>query len=173
MSTDGSASPLESTEEGSHPVIYETENFSVCAYGRPFVSREEGGHIVIAAKHAVSDRTKLTAQQAKEYMRLSMMTGEAMETAMNRQGVPVVKINYADYGNWAFKKKHPSPHLHMHIFGRASDAKTQVFPEAVLLPARESGFYDSFQPLTPDDIKEIRKEISKLEHSDRYDVKHW
>jgi hypothetical protein len=49
--------------------------------------------------------------------------------------------------------------LHIHIFGRSKDAKKQVFPEAVYLPARESGFYDGFEPLNDKDIKSIKKLI--------------
>jgi diadenosine tetraphosphate (Ap4A) HIT family hydrolase len=164
--------PLESKEEGRHITIFETENYRVCAYGRPHVSREEGGHIIIAAKGDITDRTKLTPQLAKEYMRLSMIVGEAMEKAMNIRGIPVVKINYADSGNWAFKRG-KKPRMHMHVFGRAVNAKHQVFPEAVYLPARESGFYDSFEPLNDEDIKEIQKQISLLENTEKYKLENW
>lgn len=33
-----------------------------------------------------------------------MLIGEAMEIAMNSRGIPVVKVNYEDLGNWAWKK---------------------------------------------------------------------
>lgn len=158
--------------EGRHQPIYETNSFTVSAYGRPHVSREEGGHIVISAKEDIHDRTELRPAQAKEYIRLSMLIGEAMGKALNIRGIPVVKINYADNGNWAFKAN-KKPHLHMHIFGRASDAVNQIFPEAVKLPARESGFYDDFHSLNSKDINEIITQINILEKQERYSLSNW
>jgi len=164
--------PLESKAEGIHQLIYETDNFIVCVDGYPHVSREEGGHIIISAVSDIPDRTKLTPEQAKEFIRLSMLIGEAMETAMKNRGVPIVKINYVDNGNWAFKYNQ-KPHLHMHILGRSADAKIQIFPEAVKLPARESGFYESFQPLNSDDIQEVIRQIKILENTERYVLSSW
>ena len=155
-------------------MFYETNNFYVEAYKTPFISREDGGHIIIRMKNAVSDRTKLQPNVAKELMRLTMLVGEAMEIAMNKRGIPVVKINYADFGNWAFKKPGvPEPKLHVHLFGRAKNAVKQVFPEAPYLPARESGFYDGFEPLNDEDVKEILLQISLLEKMNKYDLANW
>lgn len=85
-------------------LIYETDNFMVEAHEQPFLPRTDGGHIRIKVKDdSITDRTKLDAKTAIELMRLSMIVGEALETAMNRCGIPVVKINYQDMGNWAFK----------------------------------------------------------------------
>jgi len=152
--------------------IYETKNFEVISHEKPFVSREDGGHIKIVTKRDVSDRTELQPAEAIELMRLTMMIGEAFQLAMNNLGIPVVKINYEDLGNWAFKDG-KKPHLHIHIFGRSKDAKAQIFPEAVYLPARESGFYDNFTPLTSEDILEIQKQISIVEKQEKYDIKNW
>ena len=164
--------PLETKAEGQHVTIFETPDFRISAYAHPHVSREEGGHIIIAAKNDITDRTKLTPRQAKEYMRLSMLVGEAMEKAMNLRGIPVVKINYADSGNWAFKTG-AKPRMHMHLFGRARNAKYQIFPDAVYLPARESGFYDGFKPLNEEDIEEIRKQIDLLQNTEKYKAENW
>jgi len=152
--------------------IFETESFVVCASGQPHVSREEGGHIILYAKADVTDRTKLTPKQAVEYMRLSMLVGEALEKAMTVRGVHIVKVNYLDNGNWAFKYN-CKPHLHMHILGRSADAKIQRFPEAVLLPAMESGFYDSFEALNDDDIAEILLQLELLLQEERFSTVNW
>jgi len=157
--------------------IYETKNFEVVTHEKPFISREEGGHIKIVTKTGVPDRTKLDPIEAIELMRLTMLVGEAFEAAMNNRGVPVIKINYEDLGNWAYKPEYKArgdkPHLHIHLFGRALDAKKQVFPEAVYLPARESGFYDGFAPINDEDIEEIRKQITGLESTKKYALKSW
>ncbi len=141
--------------------IYETKNFIVESHERPFVSRTDGGHIRIIAKDKdITDRTKLSLDQAHELMELTMIVGKALQEGMNKRGVPVVKVNYHDMGNWAFKSN-KRPILHIHVFGRAKNAKEQPFPEAVFLPARETGFYDEFKPLNKEDVKVIRKIILK------------
>ena len=143
-------------------LIYETDNFIVESHNKPFITRTDGGHIRIRIKDAsIPDRTYLIPIAAIELMRLTMIVGEAMEKGMNNRGIKVVKINYQDMGNWAFKTGE-KPFLHVHIFGRARDAKYQIFPESVYLPARESGFYDTFEPLNSEDITEIQKQIEVL-----------
>lgn len=155
-------------------LIYETENFTVERHPKPFVSREEGGHVRIFPKdkERVSKRRDLTPEEAIEFIRLSMVVGEALEVAMNRRGVRVVKINYEDLGNWAFKRGE-RPVLHLHVFGRAADAKVQVFPEAVQLPDRSTGFYDVFVALDEEDMSEIRKEIERIFSQEKYQDENW
>jgi len=107
-------------------IIYETKNFIVESYEKPFVSRTDGGHIRIRMKDdSITDRTKLEPKIAIELMRLTMITGEALEKAMNNLGIPVVKINYQDMGNWAWKTN-TKPFLHVHVFGRATNAIKQI-----------------------------------------------
>lgn len=70
-------------------------------------------------------------------------------------------------GNWSvFKPEGPS--VHMQIYGRATTARIQKYGDAVQLPHRETGFYDSFKPLDEEDIKEIKADIEKLLQSDKY-----
>lgn len=153
--------------------IFETQNFIVESHEQPFVSRTDGGHIRIRIKdESIEDRTQLSAETAIELMRLTMIVGQALEQGMNEQGISVVKINYQDMGNWAFKTG-KRPYLHIHIFGRTFDAKHQIFPESVYLPARESGFYDSFEPLNSDDIRIIRSKIEILEKTKQYQDPLW
>jgi len=149
-------------------IIYETENFIVESHEQPFVSRTDGGHIRIRIKDiSITDRTKLEPKQAIELMRLTMIVGEALETAMNKRRIPVVKINYQDMGNWA-AKTNSKPFLHIHIFGRASNAVKQVWPESVYLPDRGSGFYEGFEQLNEEDNEEILKQIEIISTQDKY-----
>jgi|GEM_PF-1707326 len=119
---------------------------------------------------SITDRTRLTPAVAIELMRLTMIIGEAMEKGMNNRGIKVVKINYQDMGNWAFKTG-DKPFLHIHLFGRALDAKNQIFPEAVYLPDRSTGFYDKFEPLNNEDVLEIQKQIELLSQQEKW--KEW
>jgi len=153
--------------------IYETENFIVESHEQPFVSRTDGGHIRIKVKDkSITDRTKLDPHTAIELMRLTMIIGEALENTMNAQGIPVVKINYQDMGNWAYKVGE-KPFLHIHVFGRATNAVKQVWPESVYLPDRATGFYEGFEPLNESDILEIQKQINVIESQDKYNIKNW
>lgn len=101
-----------------------------------------------------------------------MIVGEAFEKAMNTRGIPVVKINYQDMGNWAYKTGE-KPYLHYHIFGRASNATKQPWPESVYLPDRGTGFYDGFEALNEEDIREIQKEIALIESEEKYKENNW
>lgn len=147
--------------------IYETENFYIQAAKRPFVDRKEGGHLYLYPKIDVRDRTKLSPALAVEYTKLSMVTGEALVSAMARRGIDVGIVNYQDMGNWGvFKPEGPS--LHMQIYGRAKTATIQKYGDAVLLPHRETGFYDSFQPLDAEDVAEIKADIEALLSTEKY-----
>ena len=154
-------------------LIYQTENFIVESHEKPFVSREEGGHIRIKIKdESVTDRTKLTPKQAIEFMRLSMIVGKAFEIAMNNRGVKIVKINYQDMGNWAYKRNE-KPYFHYHLFGRVLGAKNQPFPESVYLPDRGTGFYNNFESLNEGDVKEIEKQIRLVSQERVFGSEKW
>ena len=154
-------------------IIYETENFIVDSQERPFVCRTDGGHIRIKAKDlSITDRTKLSPKQAIESMRLTMIVGEAFEKAMNDKGVPVVKVNYQDMGNW-YVKTNTKPYFHIHLFGRSKDAVKQIWPEAVYLPDRGTGFYEGFEPLNESDRTEIFKHINIVSKENKYSDEVW
>lgn len=147
--------------------VYETDHFYIQAANRPFIDRLEGGHLYIFPKQEVRDRTQLSAKLAIEYMKLSMVVGEALKSAMTRRGVDIGIINYQDMGNWGvFKPEGPT--LHMQIYGRATTATIQKYGDAVFLPHRDTGFYDDFEPLNEADIIEIKTDISKLLNTEKY-----
>lgn len=150
--------------------IYETQNFEVGTAPHPFIDRSEGGHIYIFPKIPVRDRTKLTPSLAIEYMKISMVVGEALKSAMSRRGVDIGIVNYQDMGNWGvFKPEGPT--LHMQIYGRATTATIQKYGDAVQLPHRETGFYDNFKPLDEEDIQAIRADIKELMTSEKYSAR--
>lgn len=153
--------------------IYETKNFIVESHEKPFLPRTDGGHIRIKVKDlSITDRTKLEPGMAAELMRLTMIVGEALETAMNNRGIPVIKVNYQDMSNWAYKTG-DKPFLHVHIFGRASNAVKQPWPESMHLPDRSTGFYDEFEPLNEKDVSEIKNQIEEISKRDKYKDSNW
>ena len=152
--------------------IFQTKNFIVEAVEKPHVSRTDGGHIKISPKVRLVDRTQLTPELAIELMRLTMIVGEAMVTALNRRGIDVGRINYQDNGNWSVFKPE-GPYLHIHLYGRAKSAKVHKWGDACYFPQRETGFYDSFEPLNDGDIGEIKKEIKEIFKQDKYQDQNW
>lgn len=152
--------------------IYETDNFVVEAPDEPHITRTDGGHIKITPKVRVLDRTELSPQLAIELMRLTMIVGKAFKMTMTNCGIEIMRINYHDMGNWAYKKNE-EPYFHIHIYGRAKNAKFQPYYEAVQLPDRSTGFYDNFEPLNKEDIKEIQKQINLISKEEKYQDKNW
>lgn len=148
-------------------IIFETSNFIIEAPDKPHIDRGDGGHIWILPKVRVEDRTKLSPQLAKELLKLTMVTGEAMMKVMNEHGVDIGRINYQENGNWSVFDPQ-GPYLHEHLYGRAKSAKIQKYGEALHFPQRETGFYDKNLPLTEKDVKDIRINIEDLLKTSKY-----
>ncbi len=104
--------------------IYETKNFLVESFETPHVTRTDGGHIKILPKVPIKNRTEMSPALAIEFIRLTMIIGEAFDVAMNNRGIKIIRLNYQDMGNWAFKSG-KDPIFHIHIYGRAENAKYQ------------------------------------------------
>ena len=152
--------------------IFQTKNFTVEAFGKPHITRTDGGHIWIVPKVRISDRTKLEPKLAIELMRLTMIIGEAMTNGLNKVGIDIGRINYQENGNWSVFKPE-GPYLHIHLYGRAKSAKIQKYGDACNFPNRDSGFYDSFEPLNHGDIEEIKKEIELIIEREKYQDQNW
>lgn len=153
-------------------LIFQTGNFLVEAPDQPLVTRTDGGHITITPKRRVADRTILEPGLAIELMFLTMLTGEAMTEGLRQRGIDIGRINYQDNGNWGVFKP-GGPYLHYHLYGRAKNAVFQKYGEACWFPFRETGFYDSFEPLNKDDIEEIQNQIRLLLKQEKYQSRHW
>ena len=155
-----------------NPIIFETENFKIVAKAKPFIDRDEGGHVVIYTTRGVKDRLGLETPVALELAWLTSLVGEAFKNTMKKQGVEIIKLNYQDNGNWYYKNNTPEI-LHVHIYGRVLGAKHQPFPEAVYTPDRATGFYDSFKPLTEQDREILAEEIQRLINTEKYKRENW
>ncbi|HAT03881.1 MAG TPA: hypothetical protein DCS29_03870 [Candidatus Magasanikbacteria bacterium] len=154
-------------------LTFETEHFIVKPHPKPFLPRLEGGHLRIEIKDtSIEDRTELVPEVAIEFMRLTMVVGKAFPIAMKRRGIDIIKLNYQDMGNWAFKEG-KRPCLHLHIFGRTANAVKQPWPESMYLPDRGTGFYEGFDPLTDEDMSEIIKEIERIFKEEKYKDERW
>lgn len=146
------------------PFVFEAKHFTIDAHAQPHVARADGGHLVINPKVAVEDRTQLTPEQAVELMKLTMVAGEAMKTVLTRRGVPIGRINYQDNGNWRTE-------LHVHVYGRARDAKLQRWGTFLQLPPTKADFVremGDLEPLNAGDIAELAAEIARLMATPKY-----
>jgi len=152
--------------------IYSTKNFTVESFETPHVDREDGGHLRIVPEEHFIDRAEMPPEIAIEFIRLTMVVGEAFKNAMTKQGIELMRINYQDMGNWAYKTG-KQPYFHLHIYGRAKNAKFQPYMEAVNLPDRSTGFYDNFKSLNERDCELIKEEIENIFKEDKYQDKSW
>ncbi|QQS19764.1 hypothetical protein IPL85_05875 [Candidatus Saccharibacteria bacterium] len=148
-------------------VILKTNTFVVEVPENPFVDRNDGGHLRIMSKIRIKDRTELNIEQTMEYALLSEVVGKALENAMGEQGIQIGNVNWQEMGNWSVFKPEGLT-LHMHVFGRAINAKTQKYGEAVKLPFRDTGFYDGFQKLNQEDVSKIKKHMTDLLMTEKY-----
>jgi diadenosine tetraphosphate (Ap4A) HIT family hydrolase len=153
-------------------LIFESDNFSLFSVGRPHVSREEGGHLKISPKVRYADRLELSPELATEMAWLEMLAGQAMTTALRDRGIDLGIINYQDNKNWGVFKPE-GPYLHVHLYGRAKDAKVQKYGDAISAPHRETGCYDNFESLNDEDIAAIQKEINRLLETDKFKKEKW
>jgi hypothetical protein len=155
-------------------LIYTSENFTVDAEDHPLIDRDDGGHVTITPIMWISNRQQLTPRQAIELMRLTIVTGEAMESVMNRHGVDVGRINYQDNGNWSVFKPE-GPLLHIHLYGRAKSARYQRYGQACYFPHKDenSEYYKPFRPLTAIDIEAISDEIIFLLKEVKFSDAQW
>ena len=155
-------------------LIYESENFLVQSAVQPLVDRNDGGHITIDPKFKVSVRQQLSPKQAIELMRLISIAGEAMTTVMKKNGVDIGRINYQDNGNWGVFKPE-GPQFHYHLYGRATNAVYQKYGQTLFMPHKDTdpAYYESFKPLTKEDVEDIREEILRLLKEEKYNDENW
>ncbi len=154
--------------------IYESKNFIVEAVEKPHVDRNDGGHIKISPRIKLLDRQQLSPKLAIELMRLTIVTGQAMTEVMNSHGVDIGRINYQDNGNWTVFKPEGS-YLHIHLYGRAKNAKYQKYGQACYFPHKDEHpeFYAKLKPLNSSDVKDIHHKISKLLTQKKYSDSEW
>lgn len=158
------------------PLILETKDFIIDGHDKPHHSRENGGHIKVRPKQAFEHRYEMPLDLAANLMHLTMATGEAATTVLRANGIEVVRINYQDNGNWAYKPEfNHANRLHVHLYIRTAHEKHpdnnplfQPFPDALVFPPPTTDFYDKFQPLTKQDCASIKDELLRLLKTDKY-----
>jgi diadenosine tetraphosphate (Ap4A) HIT family hydrolase len=147
-------------------LVFESNHFEISASERPHVTRSDGGHLIINPKVPVEDRTHLEGEQAIELVKLTMVAGAAMKTVLTRAGIDIGRINYQDNGNWRHE-------LHVHLYGRARNAKLQPWGTFLQLPPTRDAFNKAMgdlEPLNTEDCAALREEIERLLLTEKYRV---
>ncbi len=155
-------------------MIYASDNFIVEAVEKPHVDRDDGGHIIIHPKVRILNRQELSPEHAIELMRLTVVAGQAMTKIMNEHGIDIGRLNYQDNGNWSVFKPGGS-YLHVHLYGRAKNAKIHKYGQACFFPHSEENpeYYKSFKPLNEDDVRDIKAEIKRILNEDKFSDTEW
>ncbi len=143
--------------------IYEDKFFKVVCPEFPLNCREDGGHLVLVKKEIVYDRSELSWQEAIDFMRISMMTGQAMYEVLN-----VERMNYEDLGNWGVDKPNGSS-MHLHFFGRAKEQLHQVRGSHMMIyPQGHKIYQGHLKPLNDKELTELKTAINEIAKEDKY-----
>ena len=140
--------------------IFESDNFTVEAHSKLYVSRTDGGHIVISPKIAVADRTQLSTELVIELALITNIAGIAMQKGLAKQGIKLGRINYQDNGNW-------KPTLHVHLYGRAINSTYQKYGQPIIV-AKNLKDNVMQEPLNNPDCKLIREQALKIANNAEY-----
>jgi diadenosine tetraphosphate (Ap4A) HIT family hydrolase len=138
-------------------MVFASKHFEIVVPPHPHVTRGDGGHLIINPKVPVLDRTQLDAERTIELAKLTAVAGEAMATVLTRRGIEIGRINYQDNGNWRHE-------LHVHLYGRARQAKLQPWGHFLVIPTTREAFnreMGNLEPLDADDIAALRAEIER------------
>lgn len=112
-------------------MLCEIEEARLLVPPRPHISPQDGGHLVATPKLHVRSRRDLTSNALLAVELLSIVAADALETVFGNAW-----FNFQENGNWGVD--HPErQHMHVHVYGRTSDAVEQPFGEALRFPLRE------------------------------------
>ena len=103
----------------------------------------------------VRSRRDLSAGALRSVELLTMVAADALEAVF---GTPW--FNFQENGNWGLD--HPErQHMHIHVYGRASDAVDQPYGEALRFPLREQVPAWRIVAPTDDERTALRREAER------------
>jgi diadenosine tetraphosphate (Ap4A) HIT family hydrolase len=130
----------------------------------PLNCREDGGHLVLLKKQAVTDRSDMSYQEAIAFMRISMIVGRAMYDVLG-----IERMNYEDLGNWGIDDPDGAK-MHLHFFGRSKVQVHQIRGQHLSLFPKGHPIYDGhLKPFTGDEIDKLKARIGELERDAKYE----
>jgi diadenosine tetraphosphate (Ap4A) HIT family hydrolase len=127
--------------------VYDDKYFQVVAPEVPLNCRDDGGHLILVKKEAVTDRSDLSLQEAIDFMRITMMVGRAMYDVLD-----VERMNYEDLGNWGIDEPGGAK-MHLHFFGRSREQLCQIRGHHMFLYPKGHKMYEGhLKPLNDGDF---------------------
>ncbi len=144
-------------------VVYEDKFFAVISPEFPLNCRDDGGHLVLLKKETVYDRSEMSAEEAINFIRISMMIGKAMYEVLG-----VERMNYEDLGNWGVDKPLGS-HMHLHFFGRGKEQTHQIRGSHMMIyPEKHIIYMGHLQPFTEKEVNELKSEVEVISKQEKY-----
>lgn len=153
-------------------ILYRSKKFIAVVVAPPMgihVDRKDGGQITILPTRHVSDRKDFTQSEAKEFMLLSMLMGNAMYDALPKNNIDIALINYQNNSNFSVDKP-IGPHLDLHLYGRARSSRYQKHGQALSFPKKGNPYYKKLNPLTKKDEQLLKIEIRKIIKQPKYSL---
>lgn len=140
-------------------IIIETKHFVICTIEKPHIDRKEGGHIVVASSvNQYTAMEDMPQDILHEFIDISSICGRYMKKMFAEEQIDVDIINYQVNGNWSALND-ARDYVHMHLYGRAKQAKNQPYGSAVYLPDFETGFYDKNEGLSMIEVMYLREKL--------------
>jgi diadenosine tetraphosphate (Ap4A) HIT family hydrolase len=143
--------------------VYEDRYFEVIAPTAPLNCADDGGHLILIKREPVTDRSDLTAEEAIDFMRISMAIGRAMYETL-----AVERMNYEDLGNWGIDDPGGAK-MHLHFFGRAKTQIHQVRGQHIALFPKGHPIYSGhLKPVSGEDVARLRAAIAAIMNETKY-----
>jgi diadenosine tetraphosphate (Ap4A) HIT family hydrolase len=144
-------------------VVYDDKFFQVVSPEFPLNCREDGGHLVLLKKENVRDRSEMNWQEAIDFIRISMMVGQAMYKVLG-----VERMNYEDLGNWGVDKPQGST-MHLHFFGRGREQIHQIRGSHMkIYPEGHKIYKGHLKPLKEEEIEALKQELETIAREEKY-----
>ena len=144
-------------------IVHEDRWFQVIAPERPPNDRDDGGHLILVKKEAVTDRSDLSAEEAVDFMRISMAVGRAMYDVLG-----IERMNYEDLGNWGIDEP-GGARMHLHFMGRAKEQIYQVRGQHIALFPKGHLIYNGhLKPLDAAQVEALRARVKEVLAEPKY-----
>lgn len=111
-------------------LLCETEEARVLLPPRPHISPRDGGHLVAIPRRHVRSRRELLVEELVAVDLLTLVAADALEAVFG-----TAWFNFQENGNWSVDRPERQ-HMHVHVYGRTSDAVEQPYGEALRFPLR-------------------------------------
>ena len=135
-------------------VLCEIDDARVLLPPRPHISPRDGGHLVAIPKLHVRSRRELSTDSLLSVELLTMVAADALEAVF---GTPW--FNYQENGNWSLDRPE-GQHMHLHVYGRMTDAIDQPYGEALRFPLRAEVPAWRVTAPTDDERRDLKREAA-------------